>query len=226
MSEFNNNDNFFNLDEDLKTDIALSKEELFSIIDQSEHKDILNRGKNKDIDLNNIVEENVSMNKDNFGDIIAVFSVTELEEEYKKKSKLKYYIDEKSDKIDSFNYNTERNALLDKFSEAKTTNILNKDENILLDDELQIIENEDEEKLNEKNNEENYQKDLNLLKEIELDEKSDENLSIKEIKSVVNYLDELLDALPEDKIEEFVKSDYYKLYKKVLDELKNENNNK
>jgi hypothetical protein len=226
MSEFNNNDNFFNLDEDLKTDIALSKEELFSIIDQSEHKDILNRGKNKDIDLNNIVEENVSMNKDNFGDIIAVFSVTELEEEYKKKSKLKYYIDEKSDKIDSFNYNTERNALLDKFSEAKTTNILNKDENILLDDELQIIENEDEEKLTEKNNEENYQKDLNLLKEIESDEKSDENLSIKEIKSVVNYLDELLDALPEDKIEEFVKSDYYKLYKKVLDELKNENNDK
>ncbi|NMC68101.1 MAG: hypothetical protein GYA61_07740 [Spirochaetales bacterium] len=218
MSEFNNNDHFFNLEEDLKTDIALSKDELFSIIDQSENKDLINRGKNNDIDLNNIVQENISMNKDNFGDIIAVFSVTELEEEYKKKSKLKYYIDEKSDKIDTFNYNTERNALLDKFSEAKTTNILSKDENILLDEDLQIIENDKDEKLPEQINEENK----TFQKESELDE----SLSIKEIKSVINYLDELLDALPEDKIEEFVKSDYYKLYKKVLDELKTENNYK
>lgn len=218
MSEFNNNDHFFNLEEDLKTDIALSKDELFSIIDQSENKDLINRGKNNDIDLNNIVQENISMNKDNFGDIIAVFSVTELEEEYKKKSKLKYYIDEKSDKIDTFNYNTERNALLDKFSEAKTTNILSKDEDILLDEELQIIENDKDEKLSEQINEENK----TFQKESELDE----SLSIKEIKSVINYLDELLDALPEDKIEEFVKSDYYKLYKKVLDELKTENNYK
>lgn len=218
MSEFNNNDHFFNLEEDLKTDIALSKDELFSIIDQSENKDLINRGKNNDIDLNNIVQENISMNRDNFGDIIAVFSVTELEEEYKKKSKLKYYIDEKSDKIDTFNYNTERNALLDKFSEAKTTNILSKDEDILLDEELQIIENDKDEKLSEQINEENK----TFQKESELDE----SLSIKEIKSVINYLDELLDALPEDKIEEFVKSDYYKLYKKVLDELKTENNYK
>ncbi|MCR4422162.1 MAG: hypothetical protein NUV32_06810 [Exilispira sp.] len=218
MSEFNNNDHFFNLEEDLKTDIALSKDELFSIIDQSENKDLINRGKNNDIDLNNIVQENISMNRDNFGDIIAVFSVTELEEEYKKKSKLKYYIDEKSDKIDTFNYNTERNALLDKFSEAKTTNILSKDENILLDEDLQIIENDKDEKLPEQINEENK----TFQKESELDE----SLSIKEIKSVINYLDELLDALPEDKIEEFVKSDYYKLYKKVLDELKTENNYK
>lgn len=218
MSEFNNNDHFFNLEEDLKTDIALSKDELFSIIDQSENKDLINRGKNNDIDLNNIVQENISMNKDNFGDIIAVFSISELEEEYKKKSKLKYYIDEKSDKIDTFNYNTERNALLDKFSEAKTTNILSKDEDILLDEELQIIENDKDEKLSEQINEENK----TFQKESELDE----SLSIKEIKSVINYLDELLDALPEDKIEEFVKSDYYKLYKKVLDELKTENNYK
>ncbi len=46
-------------------------------------------------------------------------------------------------------------------------------------------------------------------------------MSMGEIKSVVNYLDELLDSLPEEKVEEFVKSDYYALYKKVLAELKN-----
>ena len=35
----------------------------------------------------------------------------------------------------------------------------------------------------------------------------------------MNYLDDLLDALPEEKIKEFVKSDYYRLYKKVITEL-------
>lgn len=40
-----------------------------------------------------------------------------------------------------------------------------------------------------------------------------------ELKSVLCYLDNLLEDLPEDKIKEFAKSEYYDLYVKILDKL-------
>jgi pilus assembly protein FimV len=40
-----------------------------------------------------------------------------------------------------------------------------------------------------------------------------------ELKSVLLYLDRLLETLPEDKIEEFAKSDYFTTYKKLFEEL-------
>ena len=219
MSEINEKDSFFNLDEDLKTDIALSKDELFSIIDQTNNEDLLKRSSKNKVEINNVIEENVYMNEDKFSGMIAVFSAKELEEEYKKKSKLKYYIDDFNEKKDSFQHNSDRNILLDKFSEAKASNILDKDENILLNDNLEIIESEEDENAGKNKNidsiAENIEKEL-----IDKNKNLETNLNLDEIKSVVNYLDELLDALPEEKIEEFVKSDYYKLYKKVIDELK------
>lgn len=219
MSEINEKDSFFNLDEDLKTDIALSKDELFSIIDQTNNEDLLKRSSKNKVDFNNVIEENVYMNEDKFSGMIAVFSAKELEEEYKKKSKLKYYINDFNEKKDSFQNKSDRNILLDKFSEAKASNILDKDENILLNDNLELIESdEDENAVQNKNIDsiaENIEKEF-----IDKNKNLDTNLNLDEIKSVVNYLDELLDALPEEKIEEFVKSDYYKLYKKVIDELK------
>jgi pilus assembly protein FimV len=40
-----------------------------------------------------------------------------------------------------------------------------------------------------------------------------------EIKSVLSYLDKLLDSLPEEKIEEFARSKYFDTYKKLFEEL-------
>ena len=40
-----------------------------------------------------------------------------------------------------------------------------------------------------------------------------------EIKTVLSYMDQLLESLPEDKIEEFAKSDYFEVYKKLFEEL-------
>jgi hypothetical protein len=40
-----------------------------------------------------------------------------------------------------------------------------------------------------------------------------------EIKSVLSYLDKLLESLPEDKIEEFARSEYFDTYKKLFEEL-------
>ncbi len=40
-----------------------------------------------------------------------------------------------------------------------------------------------------------------------------------ELRSVLSYLDNLLESLPEDKIKQFAKSDYYDLYIKILDKL-------
>lgn len=41
----------------------------------------------------------------------------------------------------------------------------------------------------------------------------------EEIKSVLTYMDQLLESLPEEKIEEFAKSEYFETYKKLFDDL-------
>lgn len=41
----------------------------------------------------------------------------------------------------------------------------------------------------------------------------------QEIKAVLSYMDQLLESLPEDKIEEFAKSEYFDTYKKLFEEL-------
>jgi hypothetical protein len=40
-----------------------------------------------------------------------------------------------------------------------------------------------------------------------------------ELKRVLSYMDHLLESLPEDKIEEFAKSEYFDTYKKIFKEL-------
>ena len=40
-----------------------------------------------------------------------------------------------------------------------------------------------------------------------------------EIKSVLAYMDKLLEALPEEKIEEFARSEHFEVYKRLFEEL-------
>lgn len=41
----------------------------------------------------------------------------------------------------------------------------------------------------------------------------------EELKSVMGYLDNLLGELPDDVIEKFAQSEYFKLYQKIMDKL-------
>ncbi|MBU3849744.1 MAG: hypothetical protein IAA16_04185, partial [Candidatus Treponema excrementipullorum] len=52
----------------------------------------------------------------------------------------------------------------------------------------------------------------NQISEIPQDLKQD-------IKSVLVYMDQLLDSLPEEKIAEFARSEHFELYKKLFNEL-------
>ncbi|MDR0759091.1 MAG: hypothetical protein LBF74_03155, partial [Treponema sp.] len=40
-----------------------------------------------------------------------------------------------------------------------------------------------------------------------------------ELRSVLSYMDQLLESLPENKIEEFAKSEYFDTYKKLFEDL-------
>jgi hypothetical protein len=40
-----------------------------------------------------------------------------------------------------------------------------------------------------------------------------------EIRTVLKYMDHLLEALPDEKIQEFAKSDYFVMYKKLFEDL-------
>ena len=56
--------------------------------------------------------------------------------------------------------------------------------------------------------------------EFELTESTDIPSNLKqELKTVLSYMDQLLDSLPDEKIEEFAQSDYYDTYKKLFKEL-------
>ena len=41
----------------------------------------------------------------------------------------------------------------------------------------------------------------------------------EEIKSVLKYMDQLLESLPEDKIQEFAQSEHFDVYRKLFEEL-------
>ena len=41
----------------------------------------------------------------------------------------------------------------------------------------------------------------------------------EDVKSVLSYLDQLLEALPEDKIKQFAQSEYFGVYKRLFEEL-------
>jgi pilus assembly protein FimV len=41
----------------------------------------------------------------------------------------------------------------------------------------------------------------------------------QEIRSVLSYMDQLLEALPDDKIEEFAQSEHFVVYKRLFEEL-------
>ncbi|MFP4638751.1 MAG: hypothetical protein ACLFM6_09970, partial [Spirochaetaceae bacterium] len=45
-----------------------------------------------------------------------------------------------------------------------------------------------------------------------------ENLK-QEIRSVLSYMDQLLESLPEEKIEEFARSEHFEVYKRLFEEL-------
>ncbi len=59
---------------------------------------------------------------------------------------------------------------------------------------------------------------------VELTEESEESQPLpvdirQEVKAVLSYMDQLLESLPEEKIEEFAKSEYFDTYKKLFEEL-------
>lgn len=47
----------------------------------------------------------------------------------------------------------------------------------------------------------------------------EKDIDKEQLKTVIKYLDNMLDNLPEDKIKEFAESEYYELYNKLLDSL-------
>ena len=57
-----------------------------------------------------------------------------------------------------------------------------------------------------------------IIEEIEDSDDIPSNLK-QELKTILSYMDQLLESLPEEKIEEFAKSEYFDTYKKLFEEL-------
>jgi hypothetical protein len=82
-------------------------------------------------------------------------------------------------------------------------------EELSIPEEPEDLEVEDLESLEEEVGESQLQSDSQVLPQ---DLQSD-------IKSVLSYLDQLFEALPEEKIKEFAQSDYFGIYKRLFEEL-------
>ena len=94
---------------------------------------------------------------------------------------------------------------------AKEADIpLDEDLEALTDDDLSIVAGE------------TSQPGPSAAKTVEADTGDDPGISANlktELKSVLSYMDRLLESLPEEKIEEFAKSEYFDTYKKIFKEL-------
>ncbi len=62
--------------------------------------------------------------------------------------------------------------------------------------------------------------DLSEAEPVDTEESADLPADLKgEIRAVLSYMDQLLEALPEDKIEEFARSEHFEVYKRLFEEL-------
>jgi len=92
------------------------------------------------------------------------------------------------------------------------------EENTIIEEEAPAFEETaiDEEEIDQTENNINYLTE----KEDKTNESADFNSDLKkDIKSVLLYMDQLLENLPEEKIIEFAKSDEFATYKKLFSEL-------
>jgi hypothetical protein len=116
-------------------------------------------------------------------------------------------LEEELDEIEEAEITEEENDLIDDFEnmEADIEEI-----DITSDDETEVMQEEPAEEL-----------EMEELEESTEDEDSEPIPSKlkSEIKSVLSYMDQLLEALPEEKIQEFARSEHFEVYKRLFDEL-------
>ena len=100
------------------------------------------------------------------------------------------------------------------------------------DDEVASTEGSDMSYLDEKNTEDEVSVDIPETQEISVEESQNEadfsnvessetlpsNIK-KDVKSVLAYMDQLLESLPEDKMKEFAESEYFEMYNRLFSEL-------
>ncbi|MCL1929044.1 MAG: hypothetical protein FWG07_09685 [Treponema sp.] len=89
-----------------------------------------------------------------------------------------------------------------------------------IDEDFPVIENTEEDIISEADDALEFAETVpkGLYDQTSSDDGIPNNLK-QELKIVLSYMDQLLESLPEDKIEEFAKSEYFDTYKKLFEEL-------
>ncbi|MCX8057809.1 MAG: hypothetical protein N3A58_00140 [Spirochaetes bacterium] len=217
----------------LENDYESYIEKISQNIIEDKEKSILNKP-----EINKLVSDKKINNED-----VVVMTLDDLTDYYKKRSKEKYLIVENNYENNVGEYEeTERNKYLNQFSENIAKNIFkDEDQNIIENDSIDIIEEneniedlenetsylEENEEINPEylNNIENldgeFSNDKIFNDEYKEDSNKEKNLpeNLKELKNIFEYLNELLEKLPKEKVKKFVNSNYFKLYKKLMYEL-------
>ncbi|MGP1437985.1 MAG: hypothetical protein ACTTKH_02810 [Treponema sp.] len=134
-----------------------------------------------------------------------------------------------SDKDVDFDDITLENSKLDDFVIPEEL-----DYSMLSNNEGSDIATDDMSYLDEKEDEDEVSIDIPETQDISVEESNEENEPIndkssdsealpndikQEVKSVLAYMDQLLESLPEDKIKEFAESEYYEMYHRLFSEL-------
>lgn len=215
----NLNDNILddNISEEIKNDKKDDKKYKNIIAEEIDTMHIKN---DTSINLENNID--ILLDEEEDDEVIEI-SINELFEYYEKKKKLHYFIKENEIQQNiqiKPEEDSQRNQILDKLTEIKTKditeNILQENENII-SDEMEILNNNE---IEENYEDENYIDEVdNKNEEMKITDETNLETLKSEIKEVLNYIDNLLDALPEEKIKEFANSKYFSLYKKLLKEL-------
>ena len=132
-----------------------------------------------------------------------------------------------AEELDSVELDAEELEPAELYSEDSQTPEKREDEIISVDDiDTFVTGTEDDDTLEEigENDELQLDEGASLSAAPALSGKSADPIDIpsnlkKELKTVLSYMDQLLESLPDDKIEEFAQSEYYDTYKKLFKEL-------
>ena len=89
---------------------------------------------------------------------------------------------------------------------------------VIGDDDFEIDDNSSLANLGEFNLEESSPEDLSDSTD-RFDSFQFGSVKKEELKKVISYMDELLGSLPDSYIKEFASSEYFELYKKIMNEL-------
>ncbi len=228
---------------EVEDDIALSGDELTNLLETENQTDISQEQPTSFFETIDEEDESIALTDDELGNItpeplsdgeeeisLSGEELNNILDDNQSDDSINDYLSNTSedDSIDQFNYEHDESSTENKVgfdSEDTDSNIsLSSNElNNILEDDPELGINEDDFIINDENSQitalDSVEDNQTLVGSENFTQTSLKNVNREELKKLMSHMDELLGSLPDSYIKEFATSEYFELYKKIMEEL-------